>query len=68
MFPFEFTDREDIEKVLEIGCFHIASQLFIVRPWQLLVEAELKKMNLFRYRLFSKDSIWNYGMKRVLVW
>lgn len=42
-FSFEFSE-EDREKVLEVGCFNIASQLFIVRPWQLFVEAELEDM------------------------
>lgn len=30
---FEFKNKEDRERVLEIGCFHTACQLFVVRSW-----------------------------------
>lgn len=39
---YVFVSEEDREKVLETGCCHVASQLFVVRPWQLFVEAELE--------------------------
>lgn len=32
MFSFEFSSDEEREKVLEIGRFHIASQLFVSGP------------------------------------
>lgn len=32
------------KKVLDIRCFHVASQLFIVRPWQFFMETELEDM------------------------
>ncbi|KAF5176005.1 hypothetical protein FRX31_034406 [Thalictrum thalictroides] len=38
-FTFKFGNDEEKRSVLEIGSFHIASQLFIVRPWKLFVEA-----------------------------
>lgn len=44
MYSFEPLIKEDRLKVLELRCFHIASQLFIVRPWQLFVEVELEEM------------------------
>lgn len=44
MFSFEFGTEEDRLKVLEIGCIHIASQWFVVRPWQLFFEADLEDM------------------------
>lgn len=28
----EFKSKEDREKVLEIGCLHVVSQLFVLRP------------------------------------
>lgn len=43
-FSFEFKTKEDKEKVLEIGCLHVVSQLFVVRPWQFFVEAKLENM------------------------
>lgn len=42
-FSSEFYSNDDKE-VLETGCFHIASQLFVVRLWQLFVEVELEDM------------------------
>lgn len=44
MLSFEFVTEEDRVRVLELGCLHIVSQLFVVRPWQLFVEAELEEM------------------------
>lgn len=43
-FLFEFNSNEDRERVLETRCFHIASQLFVVKPWHLFVEMELEDM------------------------
>lgn len=42
VMKFKFTDVEDRDKVLEIGCFHIASHLFVVRTWQPFIEAEIE--------------------------
>lgn len=44
MFSFEFVMKEDRLKVLDKGCIYIASQLFIVRPWQFFIEAEVEEM------------------------
>lgn len=37
---------KDKEKVLDMEWFHIASNLFIFRPWQLFVEAEIEEMKI----------------------
>lgn len=44
MYSFKFVSDEDRSKVLEIGCIHIASQLFVLIPWQLFMEAELEEI------------------------
>lgn len=44
MLSFEFVTEEDRLRVLELGCLHIASQLFVVRAWQLFMEAEIEEM------------------------
>ncbi|KAF5199373.1 hypothetical protein FRX31_011039 [Thalictrum thalictroides] len=46
MFTFKFGSEEEKGIVLEIGSFHVASQLFIVRPWKLFVVAEMKEMKI----------------------
>ncbi|KAL5714608.1 hypothetical protein ACHQM5_016544 [Ranunculus cassubicifolius] len=43
-YSFEFENEDDRAQALEMGNFHIASQLFLVRPWKLFVEADLKNM------------------------
>lgn len=32
MFSFEFVSDDDMEKMVDIGCFHILGQLFVIRP------------------------------------
>ncbi|KAF5202725.1 hypothetical protein FRX31_007689, partial [Thalictrum thalictroides] len=44
MFSFEFRSEEDRKQVLEMGSLHIASQLFILRPWKLFIEAEFSDL------------------------
>ncbi|KAF5181014.1 hypothetical protein FRX31_029400, partial [Thalictrum thalictroides] len=44
MFSFQFSSDEDRKQVLEMGSLHIASQLFILRPWKLFVEAEFNDL------------------------
>ncbi|KAF5188199.1 hypothetical protein FRX31_022213, partial [Thalictrum thalictroides] len=44
MFSFEFRSEEDRKQVLEMGSLHIASQLFILRPWKLFIEAEFNDL------------------------
>lgn len=44
MFSFEFNTIEDKQKVLDMGCFHIASNLFVIQPWHLFIEAEIEEM------------------------
>ncbi|KAF5187491.1 hypothetical protein FRX31_022922, partial [Thalictrum thalictroides] len=44
MFTFEFSNEDDRKAVLDIGSFHVASQLFVVRPWKLFVEAETEEL------------------------
>lgn len=41
MFSFESDTMEDKQKFLDMG---IASNLFVIRPWQLFVEAEIEEM------------------------
>lgn len=48
MYSFEFCTDDDRNKVLEIGCPHIACKLFVVRPWQLFVEAKLEEMKQYQ--------------------
>ncbi|KAF5203375.1 hypothetical protein FRX31_007038, partial [Thalictrum thalictroides] len=43
-FSFEFRSEEDRKEVLEMGSLHIASQLFILRPWKLFIEAEFSEL------------------------
>lgn len=44
IFVFEFDSEEDRASSLEHGCFFIAGQLFVVRPWTLLIEQELSEL------------------------
>ncbi|KAF5199969.1 hypothetical protein FRX31_010444, partial [Thalictrum thalictroides] len=44
MFSFQFRSEEDRKAVLEMGSLHIASQLFILRPWKLFIEAEFNDL------------------------
>ncbi|KAF5196945.1 hypothetical protein FRX31_013469 [Thalictrum thalictroides] len=44
IFSFQFSSDEDRKQVLEMGSLHIASQLFILRPWKLFVEAEFNDL------------------------
>lgn len=46
MFSFEFVSQEERERVLELGCLHIASQLFVMIPCQLFVEANLEEIKM----------------------
>ncbi|KAF5191438.1 hypothetical protein FRX31_018975 [Thalictrum thalictroides] len=40
MFTFEFEKEEDRSILLEMGSFHVTSQLVVIRPWKLFVEIE----------------------------
>ncbi|KAF5175838.1 Zinc knuckle (CCHC-type) family protein, partial [Thalictrum thalictroides] len=44
MFTFEFEKEEDRSIVLEMGSFHVASQLVVIRPWKLFVETESEEL------------------------
>ncbi|XP_026443835.1 uncharacterized protein LOC113343983 [Papaver somniferum] len=44
IFVFEFQSSEDRIAALEHGCFFIGGQLFVVRPWTLLIEQELTEL------------------------
>ncbi|KAF5181642.1 hypothetical protein FRX31_028771, partial [Thalictrum thalictroides] len=44
MFTFEFEKEEDRSSVLEMGSFHVASQLVVIRPWKLFVETESEEL------------------------
>ncbi|KAF5194179.1 Rna exonuclease, partial [Thalictrum thalictroides] len=44
MYSFKFMNDDDRKRVLELGSLHITSQLFILRPWKLLVEAEFNDL------------------------
>ncbi|KAF5202724.1 hypothetical protein FRX31_007688 [Thalictrum thalictroides] len=44
MYSFKFMSDDDRKQVLEMGSLHIASQLFILRPWKLFVEAEFNDL------------------------
>lgn len=50
----EFKSDEDREKVLEIGCLHVVSQLFVVRLWQLFVESQLEDMKMIHIWVIFK--------------
>lgn len=67
IFSFEFATKEDRVKVLEIGCFHIASQLFVVRLWQLLVEEKLEEMKTILFGLYSNVFRQSCGTRKDLV-
>lgn len=67
MFSFEFTLEEESLKVFEIGCFHIASQLFLVRPWKLFIEVELEEMKIIPIWVILNNFLWSCGMSNVLV-
>ncbi|KAL5725828.1 pectinesterase [Ranunculus cassubicifolius] len=68
-FSFAFEDEEDKAQALEFGNFHIASQLFLVRPWKLFVEADLKNLETIPiWVLFKKipEELWDdEGFSRV---
>lgn len=49
IFVFEFASSEDRAAALDHGCFFIADQLFVVRPWTLLIEQELADLRLFLF-------------------
>ncbi|KAF5175149.1 hypothetical protein FRX31_035263 [Thalictrum thalictroides] len=44
MYSFKFMSDDDRKQVLEMGSLHIASQLFILRPWKLFVEGEFNDL------------------------
>ncbi|KAF5200466.1 reverse transcriptase [Thalictrum thalictroides] len=44
LFTFDFANEDDRKVVLDIGSFHVACQLFVVRPWKLFVEAETEEL------------------------
>ncbi|KAF5199868.1 Rna exonuclease [Thalictrum thalictroides] len=44
IFPFKFENEEDMSNVVEMGSFHVASQLCIIRPWKLFLEDEVREM------------------------
>ncbi|KAF5208173.1 hypothetical protein FRX31_002240 [Thalictrum thalictroides] len=44
MYFFKFMNDDDRKQILELGSLHIASQLFILRPWKLFVEAEFNDL------------------------
>ncbi|KAF5199887.1 hypothetical protein FRX31_010524 [Thalictrum thalictroides] len=62
MFSFQFSSDEDRKQVLEMGSLHIASQLFILRPWKLFVEAEFNDLKTIPVWVVMKIFQWNYGM------
>ncbi|KAL5701522.1 hypothetical protein ACHQM5_026848 [Ranunculus cassubicifolius] len=68
-FSFAFEDEEDKSKALEFGNFHIASQVFIVRPWKLCIETDLKNLETIPiWVLFKKipEELWNGdGLSRI---
>ncbi|KAF5194502.1 hypothetical protein FRX31_015911 [Thalictrum thalictroides] len=45
IYSFKFMSDDDRKQVLEMGSLHIASQLFILRPWKLFVEAKFNDLN-----------------------
>lgn len=58
MFSFEFNTQEDRQKVLDMGSLHIESNLFVIRPWWLFVEAKIEEI--------KRIQIWPI-VKRLLV-
>ncbi|KAL5710240.1 hypothetical protein ACHQM5_020829 [Ranunculus cassubicifolius] len=54
-FSFEFANDDDKAQALEIGNFYIASQPFIVRPWKLFIEADLKNLDTLPIWALFKD-------------
>ncbi|KAL5724191.1 hypothetical protein ACHQM5_007483 [Ranunculus cassubicifolius] len=68
-FSFEFDDENDRAQALEYGNFHIASQIFLVRPWKLFVEADLKNLETLPIWVIFKnmpEELWDKkGFSRV---
>ncbi|KAL5706165.1 hypothetical protein ACHQM5_024370 [Ranunculus cassubicifolius] len=54
-FSFEFANDDDKAQALEIGNLYIASQPFIVRPWKLFIEADLKNLDTLPIWALFKD-------------
>ncbi|KAF6164850.1 hypothetical protein GIB67_017053 [Kingdonia uniflora] len=44
---FRFGNDEDKERVLEMGSFHLASRIFILRPWRPFIEFEPTELGNF---------------------
>ncbi|KAL5715721.1 hypothetical protein ACHQM5_017505 [Ranunculus cassubicifolius] len=61
-FSFEFRHEEDKRAALEVGSFHIASQLFIVQSWKPFIEMDLHQLKTIPiWVMFHKfpPELWN---------
>lgn len=44
MFSFEFKTMDEKQNVLDMVCFRIASNLFVIKPWHFFVQAKIEEM------------------------
>ncbi|KAF5193984.1 hypothetical protein FRX31_016428, partial [Thalictrum thalictroides] len=69
IFTFEFANEEDRSNVLEMGSFHVASQLVVIRPWKLFVETEGEELRTIPiwvlFKSFPMDLWDNKGFSMV---
>ncbi|KAF6137402.1 hypothetical protein GIB67_036439 [Kingdonia uniflora] len=52
---FRFGNDEDRERVLEMGSFHLASRMFILRPWRPFIEFEPTEVSFIPIWVILKD-------------
>ncbi|KAF6149992.1 hypothetical protein GIB67_029357 [Kingdonia uniflora] len=52
---FRFGNDEDRERVLEMGSFHLASRMFIIRPWRPFIEFEPTEVSSIPIWVILKD-------------
>ncbi|KAL5706225.1 hypothetical protein ACHQM5_024423 [Ranunculus cassubicifolius] len=58
-FSFEFESDEDKQVAIDMGNFHIASQVFLVRQWEPFVEADINNLKTIPIWILLK----NYPME-----
>ncbi|KAF6154882.1 hypothetical protein GIB67_018319 [Kingdonia uniflora] len=59
MYFFKFSNQEDREKALEAGSQHIASRLFILRPWRPFIEVEKLELSTIPIWVVLKNVLIN---------
>ncbi|KAF6175484.1 hypothetical protein GIB67_021974 [Kingdonia uniflora] len=55
MYFFKFSNQEDREKILKDGSQHMASKLFILRPWRPFIEVEKLDLNIIPILVVLKN-------------